>query len=259
MSLPFAYLSALIASYFWPFVRLSSMMMVMVVFGTRMMPTFVRLVFSVAVTAAIVPLLPLQKLPFEIMSLPGFLVTIREALIGILIGFATEFLSQTFVLAGSVVAMQTGLGFAAFMDPVNGESVPVVGQFFSTLCALVFLSIDGHIAVISMTRESFITLPPGLYLLAPSSWMEMAMFLGVMFQAAVSFALASIVAMLVINFTFGIMTRAAPQLNIFSMGFAVSMVLGIIVLWLTVSGFLSHFSSLWSRVQSLIGTVTGAL
>ena len=85
------------------------------------------------------------------------------------------------------------------------------------------------------------------------------MFLGVMFQAAVSFALASIVAMLVINFTFGIMTRAAPQLNIFSMGFAVSMVLGIIVLWLTVSGFLSHFSSLWSRVQSLIGTVTGAL
>ena len=258
MSLPFEYLSALIASYFWPFVRLSSMMMVMVVFGTRMMPTFVRLVFSVAVTAAIVPLL-LQKLPFEIMSLPGFLVTIREALIGILIGFATEFLSQTFVLAGSVVAMQTGLGFAAFMDPVNGESVPVVGQFFSTLCALVFLSIDGHIAVISMTRESFITLPPGLYLLAPSSWMEMAMFLGVMFQAAVSFALASIVAMLVINFTFGIMTRAAPQLNIFSMGFAVSMVLGIIVLWLTVSGFLSHFSSLWSRVQSLIGTVTGAL
>ena len=232
MSLPFEYLSALIASYFWPFVRLSSMMMVMVVFGTRMMPTFVRLVFSVAVTAAIVPLLPLQKLPFEIMSLPGFLITIREALIGILIGFATEFLSQTFVLAGSVVAMQTGLGFAAFMDPVNGESVPVVGQFFSTL---------------------------GLYLLAPSSWMEMAMFLGVMFQAAVSFALASIVAMLVINFTFGIMTRAAPQLNIFSMGFAVSMVLGIIVLWLTVSGFLSHFSSLWSRVQSLIGTVTGAL
>ena len=108
-------------------------------------------------------------------------------------------------------------------------------------------------------RESFITLPPGLYLLAPSSWMEMAMFIGVMFQAAVSFALASIVAMLVINFTFGIMTRAAPQLNIFSMGFAVSMVLGIIVLWLTVSGFLSHFSSLWSRVQSLIGTVTGAL
>ena len=110
-----------------------------------------------------------------------------------------------------------------------------------------------------MTRESFITLPPGLYLLSPSSWMEMAMFLGVMFQAAVSFALASIVAMLVINFTFGIMTRAAPQLNIFSMGFAVSMILGIMVLWLTVTGFLSHFSSLWSRVQSLIGTVTGAL
>ena len=259
MSLPFEYLSSLIASYFWPFVRLSSMMMVMVVFGTRMMPTFIRLVFSVAVTAAVVPLLPLQNLPFEIMSLPGFLVTIREALIGILIGFATEFLSQTFVLAGSVVAMQTGLGFAAFMDPVNGESVPVVGQFFSTLCALVFLSIDGPIAVISMTRESFITLPPGLYLLSPSSWMEMAMFLGVMFQAAVSFALASIVAMLVINFTFGIMTRAAPQLNIFSMGFAVSMILGIMVLWLTVTGFLSHFSSLWSRVQSLIGTVTGAL
>lgn len=61
MSLPFEYLSALIASYFWPFVRLSSMMMVMVVFGTRMMPTFVRLVFSVAVTAAIVPLLPCRS------------------------------------------------------------------------------------------------------------------------------------------------------------------------------------------------------
>ena len=61
MAIAFEYLSSLIASYFWPFVRLSSMMMVMVVFGTRMMPTFIRLVFSVAVTAAVVPLLPLQK------------------------------------------------------------------------------------------------------------------------------------------------------------------------------------------------------
>ena len=242
-------------SVIWPFLRISSMIGAMFILGSRMLPIRIRLVFCIVITWAVIPLIPPVESGIELFSLEGAIVTINQIIIGTTLGFVTEFIAQCFILAGQVVAMQTGLGFASIMDPVNGASTPVVGQFFSMLCALVFFGIDGHLVFIDLIHKSFTTLPVGLNFIAPSSWETLSLFLSVMFQVAVNFSIASICTMLIINFALGVMTRAAPQLNIFSMGFAVSMILGIGVLWLTLGGFMGYFEKLFDHVTEMMCTV----
>ena len=129
-------------SVIWPFLRISSMIGAMFILGSRMLPIRIRLVFCIVITWAVIPLIPPVESGIELFSLEGAIVTINQIIIGTTLGFVTEFIAQCFILAGQVVAMQTGLGFASIMDPVNGASTPVVGQFFSMLCALVFFGID---------------------------------------------------------------------------------------------------------------------
>lgn len=245
-------LMAYISSYIWPFLRISSMIGSMLIISSRMVPNTVRLIFSIAITWAIIPLIPPVDSSIPLFSLNGIIITINQIIIGTVLGLITEFLSQAFILAGQVIAMQTGLGFASVMDPVNGASTPVVGQFFSMLCALVFFTIDGHMVFIDLVYKSFTTLPIGFNFIALESWKELFSFLGTMFQVAINFSIASICTMLTVNFTFGVLTRAAPQLNIFSMGFAVSLILGMGVLWLTLSGFTTYFDRLFNEITILM-------
>ncbi len=246
-----------LSSYLWPFIRISSMIGAMYIIGSSLMPARIRLMLAVILSWAITPLIPVVNPGVELMSLDGFIVTINQIIIGTVIGFATELISQCFILAGQVVAMQTGLGFASVMDPVNGSTTPVVGQFFSMVCALVFFGIDGHLVFIELLYRSFTTIPVGMDFLPVDSYHHIFSFLSSMFQTAVNFSIASICTMLIINITFGILTRAAPQLNIFSMGFAVSLILGIGVLWLAMGDFMSFFTYQFDRTTDLICSVIG--
>jgi flagellar biosynthetic protein FliR len=185
----------------------------------------------------------------ELFSLGSFLVLGQQLLIGIALGLMTQFLLETFVMAGQVIAMQTSLGFATLVDPMNGQSAPVVGQFYLMLATLVFLAVDGHPLMLRMVVLSFETLPVSDSGLTLPAIRSLVSFLGVMYQASLVMALSAIIALLLINFAFGVMTRAAPQLNIFSIGFAVSMMSGLFILWLTIGGFMGHFDALWERVQ----------
>lgn len=244
-------------SYLWPFIRISSMIGAMYIIGSSVMPTRVRLILAVVLSWALTPLIPVANPNIELLSIDGFIVTINQVIIGTTIGFITELISQCFILAGQVIAMQTGLGFASVMDPVNGSTTPVVGQFFSMVCALVFFGIDGHLVFIDLLYRSFLTVPIGLEFLTVDTYQNVFKFLSVMFQTAVNFSIASICTMLIVNITFGILTRAAPQLNIFSMGFAVSLILGIGVLWLTLGDFMSFFTYQFDRTTDLICSVIG--
>ncbi|MGO4998521.1 flagellar biosynthetic protein FliR [Oceanisphaera sp. W20_SRM_FM3] len=240
-----------LASYLWPLCRIAGMMMTMVVFGANLTPMFNRLLLAVAITIAVAPVLPVMP-DVALFSIGGFLITAQQVLIGATIGLLSQFLVQAFVTGGQVIAMQTSLGFASMVDPLNGQSTPVVGQLYLMLGTLLFLALNGHLVMIEAIVLSFDTLPVSMDGISVASWQQLAGLLSMLFYAAVAMALSAIVAMLLINFTFGIMTRAAPQLNIFSIGFAVSMVCGLFILWLTLGGFLGHFESHWQRTQMVM-------
>ena len=235
-----SYLIAAIAVYMWPFIRIAACLMAMFTIGSQSVPVLVRLALAVAVTWCMCETITVG----------------REFLIGITIGFITQFIAQIFVVGGQVIAMQTGLGFASLVDPVSGTNTPVVGQFFTVLTTLLFLVIDGHLMLLRMLRLSFFALPISATM-PDIPWTEIARFGSFMFMIALGLSISSICAMLLVNFTFGVMTRAAPQLNIFSLGFAISMLAGLIILKMVLSGFWIHFEDAMNKVFNLGCTILG--
>ena len=157
-----------------------------------------------------------------------------------------------FVLAGQIVAMQTGLGFASIVDPVNGINVPAVGQFYLILATLLFWALDGHLAMIKMVVLSFDAFPIGQAWFAPEQFRDIAHWAGWMFVAAVTLSLAPIVSLLIVNLAFGVMTKAAPQLNIFSIGFSIAQIMGLLIIWLTMDNLTHHFEVMWDRAQVMM-------
>lgn len=236
-----------VASYLWAFCRIAAMLMVMVVVGSRTTPARIRLFYALAITFAVLPVIPPVAIEIELFSLASAIVVLQQILIGVAIGTLSIFVIQTFVVAGTVIAMQTSLGFASMADPMSGQSSPVVGQFYVLLVTLLFLTLDGHLLMIEMIVRSFTTLPVSMQGLLAADYEKLAGWFSLMFSAALAFSVASMVAMLLVNLSFGIMTKAAPQLNIFSLGFSISMVFGLFVLWVTLINVPIHFENQWLR------------
>lgn len=235
-----------LADFILPFTRISALVMMMIGFGARTIPTRIKLFLCVTLTLAIMPAIPPTKVE-QLLSFTTFLMIGQQTLIGISIGFITVMVINTFTLAGQIIAMQSGLGFASLVDPASGMNVPAVGQFFLILSTLLFWTMDGHLAYLQFIVASFETLPIGNEQFPSVKYQEIVLWGGWMFATALSLALAPLTAMLLINFSFGVMTRAAPQLNIFAIGFPITMMAGLLIMWLTFGNFLTHFELQWQR------------
>lgn len=228
--------------------------MVMAGVGSRNLSMKIKLFYAITVTLVIVPVIgPMPNA--ELFSISSYIIIMQQTLIGIAIGFVSILVMQSFVIAGQVIGMQTSLGFASMIDPSSGQNVPVVGQFFLLLATLMFFAIDGHLIMIKMLVVSFETLPVGEEGLTKLTLQNIAKWGMWMFTSALAMSIAAMVALLVINFSFGILTRAAPQLNIFAIGFPVTMLAGLLVLWLTLDTVMSHFDALWGRGVEMMCTI----
>ncbi len=215
------------------------MLMVMTVTGARFVSPRIRLYLGLAITFAVMPAIPaVPPQDIELLSFRGFMTIAEQMIIGIAMGMVTQFMIQTFVLLGQILGMQSSLGFASMVDPANGQNTPLLGQLFMFLTTMFFLATDGHLKMLQLVVFSFKTLPIGSGSLNAVDFREMASWLGIMFQTALSMSLSGIIALLTINLSFGVMTRAAPQLNIFSLGFAFALMVGLLLCWYILAGFI---------------------
>lgn len=229
-----------------PFMRISGLFAAMIGMSAQTIPIQARTLLAVMLTFVILPVVP--PVPMDnLVDLGSFLIGIQQVLIGLAIGFVSMLVLNTFVLAGQIVAMQTGLGFASIVDPVNGINVPAVGQFYLILATLLFWSLDGHLAMIEMIVLSFEAFPIGEAWWTGEQFKNIAHWASWMFVAAVTLSLAPIVSLLIVNLSFGVMTKAAPQLNIFSIGFSIAQMMGLVIIWITLDNFTDHFTNHWQR------------
>lgn len=240
-----------LADFLLPFMRISGMFGAMVGISAKTVSPMVRALLAAFVTLVIMPVVPPVTVP-ELFSLGTFVLVFQQLVIGVAIGFISTMVLNTFVLAGQVVAMQTGLGFASIVDPVNGINVPAVGQFYLILATLLFWGFDGHLAMIKMVVYSLEAFPIGGEWWSGEQFRDIAHWAGWMFVAAVTLSLAPIVSLLIVNLAFGVMTKAAPQLNIFSIGFSIAQIMGLVIIWMTMNNFADHFEAQWGRAQTFM-------
>jgi flagellar biosynthesis protein FliR len=235
-----------IADFILPFSRISALVMTMIGFGAKTIPGRIKLFLCLSVTIAVMPAIPPSKV-IDLLSFHTAILLGQQMIIGIMLGFVTVMVVNTFTLAGQIIAMQSGLGFASLIDPASGMNVPAIGQFFLILSSLLFWAMDGHLAYLQFIVASFDTLPIPTEHLSAIKYKEIVEWGSWMFATALSLSLAPITAMLLINFAFGVMTRAAPQLNIFAIGFPITMMSGLLIMWLTFGNFFTHFELQWQR------------
>ncbi|QVW24890.1 flagellar type III secretion system protein FliR [Pseudomonas hormoni] len=243
-------ISTWVASFILPLFRIGAVLMTMPIFGTTLVPTRVRLYFALAITVVVVPGLPPMP-QVHALDLSGLLLIAEQIIIGALMGLSLQLFFQAFVVAGQIISVQMGMGFASMVDPTNGVSAAVIGQFLTMLVTLLFLGMNGHLVVFEVLTESFTTMPVGSAMLINHFW-ELANKLGWVLGAAMLLVMPAITALLVVNIAFGVMTRAAPQLNIFSIGFPLTLVLGLVIFWVGLGDILNQYQPLATEALQLL-------
>lgn len=219
----------------WPLIRISGMFLTLPIISSVMLPRRIRIVFAFTLAFICASWVP-EKYSF--LHFQSFYIGImaQELLLGLLMGFIFQLVFQVFILGGQIIALQAGLGFATMIDPASRASVPLVGQFYLILVSLMFLTLNGHLAALEALLGSFKELPVGDIQLDMTRITDIIRFSGWMFKEAVLVALPAIASLLIVSLSFGIMTKVSPQLNIFSLGFPLTLLAGIILLRLTLTG-----------------------
>lgn len=242
--------------YLWPLFRVLALVAMAPVFGAQSVPVRIRVGFSVALTLVIAPVLPPVPV-VDPLSSAGLMIVIQQVLIGLAMGFSLKLVFGAFVMAGQLIGQSMGLGFASMVDPLNGIQVPVVSQFYQVLVTLIFLGFNGHLVLLEVLADSFRTLPVGPNGLAMSGVWDLVIWGGQMFSGAVLISLPAVTALLVANIAFGVMTRASPQLNIFAIGFPITLLLGIVVMLVTLPVISPQLNNLMNDVFALMQKLVG--
>lgn len=252
MSFSAAEITGLIGTYLWPFFRIAALVMAAPIFSSNFVNVKSRLLIAIALSILIVPTIPNLAPALEPLSGAGLLIVAHQILIGVCMGFMLQLLFNGFIIAGQIVAMQMGLGFASMIDPQNGVSVPVISQLYLIFVTLVFLSLDGHLILVRVLAESFITLPIGPSGLPHTSYRDIAGQASWMYAAGVIVALPAIGSLMVVNLAFGILSRAAPQISPFSIGFPMTIVLGFAIIYVTLGSASVHLANMSEQMLQMI-------
>lgn len=246
----------LVSRFLWPLFRIGAFLMVLPLVGIQLVPRRIRIGLAVLITLLVMPLLP--EMPIvDLLSLETYLIIAEQITIGVILAFVVQLFFQIFVLTGQLTAMQMGLGMAAMVDPANGIRVTILSSFYVMLSSLLFFAINGHLVVIEVLIESFHAMPVAIEWHSVDSYFHLVSLASWMFASGLFIAIPAVTAILIINFSFGVMTRAAPQMNIFTLGFPFTMIMGLVIVWVSLSGFLPMYQSIVSECLAILrGMIT---
>ena len=210
-------------------VRVGAAFIAAPVFSAVSIPLAVRVTLSGAIGVLVLATHNVAP-PAQIFGLATILSVAAEALVGFAIGFILQIAFAAPMIASEVIGTSMGIGFASAIDPQNGRSTPALGNFLSVLMTLLFLSVNGHLVLVDMLVRSYAVLPPGGAWLSPDRLKDIAFFGGYTFAAGLLLALPVGFLLLCLNMIVGMVSRAAPSLNLFAIGLPASLAVGVVAL-----------------------------
>lgn len=225
-------MSIWIAALLWPLTRILALLAAAPVFGNSAVPATVKISLGVAIAVIVAPAVPTWP-AVDPLSLAGLLIVIKEMLIGLAMGFSIRIVFAAVEMAGEISSMTMGLGFATFFDPNSAGRSSAISQFLSLVATMLFLAVNGHLVLLSALVESFSTLPVSSIPVYGGGFKQLADWGGTIFSVGVQLSLPIVAALLLTNVALGILTRAAPQLNLFGIGFPITLGVGLLVVALT--------------------------
>jgi flagellar biosynthetic protein FliR len=235
----------------WPMLRMSALMLFAPVFSLPALTTRLRVLLALALAVMVYPMFDWPRI--DPLSARGLLEVVNQITIGLMMGLILQVAIAAVVVAGQAISNSMGLSMAMMIDP-NLGNVPTVAQFLIVLATLVFVGLGGHGLLLAMLVESFSSLPVGTFVMVEQSWRQVLAWSSMMFLGAVLISLPVMVTLLFINIGIGVITRAAPSLNIFAVGLPATIVMGFLVLIMSMANIGARLQWLWT--QSLVQTRT---
>jgi flagellar biosynthetic protein FliR len=258
VSVTTAQMYAWLGAFLWPLFRILGLVATEPILGNSAVPRRVKLGFAVLLTLIISPTLP--PIPtVEPFSAAGILVASQQILIGVAMGFVMRIVVNAIEMAGQLAGLQMGLGFAVFFDPQSAAQTAVVGEFTGLIATLLMLASNAHYLILLALAESFRTLPISTTPIGAPGLGAVVAWSGEIFSSGLLLSLPVIAALLITNLGIGIMTRAAPQLNIFSVGFPLTLAAGFIVLYLCIPLFAPMMAHLGEAAIATMLKVVGQM
>lgn len=239
-------LNTWIAALLWPLSRILGLIAAAPLFGNAAVPATVKVALGALLAMIIAPTVP--ALPaVNPMSLAGLLILTQEMLVGLAMGFTIRIVFSAIEMAGEISSLTMGLGFASFFDPQTKGRSSAISQFLVMLATLMFLTVNGHLVLLAALAESFVSLPISASPISGGGFQQLAAWGGEIFRSGLQIALPVIAALLLTNVALGILTRAAPQLNIFGIGFPVTLGVGLLVIGMVLPYLATPFQNMFLR------------
>jgi flagellar biosynthetic protein FliR len=256
LTLNAADVSMWVSRMWWPTLRISGFVLTAPAASEMVVPRLVKIVLILALSFLLGPLVEAPT-GLSIFSAAGMLAAVLELLIGVSIGMVVQLTFEALVFAGQSISLTMGLGFATLVDPQRGAQVPVLGQLFMIFGTLIYLSINGHLMLLGALAESFHTLPIGAHI-GRDFLLSVVLWGARVFDTGLLIALPAVIALVIVNLALGVVTRAAPQLNLFGIGFTISLLSGFFVLLSGLDGILSGIAALINSALMAVSDLIGA-
>lgn len=241
-------------AFLWPMLRISALLLAAPVFSLQAVTVRIRVLLALALSVMIYPMFDWPVI--DPLSAPGLLEILNQLVIGVFMGLMLQIVTAAVVVSGQAVSNAMGLSMASLIDP-NLGNVPVIAQFLLILSTLIFISLGGHAMLLALVIESFSSLPVGQPLIDKVSYGQLVSWSSMMFLGAVLTALPVMVTLLFISIGLGVVTRAAPSLNIFSVGLPATIVAGFFVLIVSLGSIGARIQWLWLQGLTQIRVLVG--
>lgn len=250
LSLSEAQLVAWVSPVLWPFLRVLAVFTAAPIFSSRAFPLRAKIGLAFLIAYAAQASMPNQAV-IDINGPEAFGAAVQQVGVGLAIGFTIRVVFAAFELAGQVVGFQMGLGFAAFFDPSSSAQSSAMGRFYANMAALLFLALNGHLMVTMAVVHSFAAFPIDQNFLQSMATMKLQTLGAELFASAFWIALPVIAMLMFANLALGIVSRVAPQMNIYAIGFPVTLAVGLMGVAATLPLLEEPFSVLMERMMEI--------
>lgn len=222
-----AQLMAWVSPVFWPFLRVLAVFSSAPIFSARSVPMRSRVALAFLIAFCAQAGLPEQEV-IALTDSRAFGVVLQQVIVGVAIGLAVRIVFSAVEMAGEIVGLQMGLNIAGFFDPTTNQQTSAVGRFFGNTTMLLFVVINGHLMVLQAVIASFNTFPVGGSAFDAVAQMRIHELGAVVFRYGLWIALPMIGMLLFINVVLGFISRIAPQMNAFAIGFPLTLSAGLV-------------------------------
>ncbi|CAG9235144.1 flagellar biosynthesis protein FliR [Paraburkholderia tropica] len=254
----YAQLNGWLTAFLWPFTRILALIAVAPIVGNRSVPMRVKIGLGAFITLIVAPTLgPMPQT--TVFSAEGVWILVNQFLIGIALGFTMQMVFAIVTAAGDLMGLGMGLGFASFFDPQANSTTPALSSWLNMMAMLAFLAFDGHLQMIAALMQTFTSVPISANVLSGNGYRLLAEWGATVFNAGLLLSLPVVVALLITNLSLGILNRAAPQIGIFQIGFAITMLVGLLLIMAMTPNMIPYFARLIDGGLEQMGRVAAAL